>query len=140
MFDPILIPTDLSNISEKAFVTAIEMARKFGGKLYVVHVLPDYGYSIVAQYFPADAHDKAQEEATTKLKDYISQHGASDLVTDIRVVTGSVYEEILKTAEDIEAELIVISGRDRSTLDRFLMGSNAEKVVRYAHCAVQVVK
>lgn len=140
MFDPILIPTDLSNISEKSFATAIEMARKFGGKLFVMHVLPDYGYSIVSQYFPADAQEKAREEAVTKLKEYIAQHGVSDLVADIRVVNGSIYGEILKTAEEIGAKLIVISGRDRSPLDRFLMGSNAEKVVRYAHCTVQMVK
>lgn len=53
MFESILVPIDLSPISETTFQAGMELARESGAKLHPIHVLPDYGYSIVARYFPA---------------------------------------------------------------------------------------
>lgn len=74
------------------------------------------------------------------MKGLVEEHEAGSLVQSIEVATGSIYEEILNAAETKGANLIVIAGRERRRLDRFMTGSNAEKIVRYVHCSVLVVK
>ena len=140
MYKNILVPLDFSPGSDKALQAAATLARSMGGKLKVITVLPDYGFSTVAQHFPKDAQEKARTEALEKLKSYVEEQGAGDVLGETLVCQGSIYKQILDTADSCKADLIVISGRSEQWVDRFLMGSNAEKVVRYAGCTVLVVK
>jgi len=140
MFQKILIPTDLTNFSDKAFITGRDLAEKHNGKLILIFVLPDYRYPVVAQYFPAAAQEKARKEAEAQLHQFVASHQAEALVEEVLVKTGVAYDEILTAAENKKADTIIISSHDRGPMGRFLMGSNAEKVVRYAHCSVLVIK
>lgn len=140
MYKNILVPLDFSPGSDKAIQAAATLARSMGGKLNVVTVLPEYGYSTVAQHFPKDAQEKARVDALEKLKSYVEEQGAGDVLGELSATQGSIYKKILDIAESSKADLIVISGRSEQWVDRFLMGSNAEKVVRYAGCTVLVVK
>ena len=140
MYKSILVPLDFSPGSDKAIKAAAVLARSLGGKLDVITVLPEYGYSVVAQQFPKDAQDKARAEALEKLKSYVEEQGAADVLGKALTCQGSIYKEILEMAEACKSDLIVISGRSEQWVDKFLMGSNAEKVVRYAACTVLVVK
>ena len=59
---------------------------------------------------------------------------------ETRLVRGAAAEEILRTARDLMADLIVMGSRGRTRLGRLLMGSTAEAVVPKADCPVLVVK
>jgi nucleotide-binding universal stress UspA family protein len=59
---------------------------------------------------------------------------------DVKIRQGVPYREIVQEAEDGEYDLIVLGARGKSRLKEFLYGSNAEKVVRRAHCSVYLVK
>ena len=140
MYKNILVPLDFSPGSDKAIQAAAVLARSMDCKINVITVLPEFGFSTVAQYFPKDAQKKARKEALEKLKSYVEEQGAGDVLGESFADQGSIYKKILDVAESSKADLIVISGRSEQWVDRFLMGSNAEKVVRYADCTVLVVK
>jgi universal stress protein F len=55
------------------------------------------------------------------------------------VATGSIYQEILSTAEKAGSDLIVIGAHDPDLKD-FLLGPNASRIVRHAKCSVHVVR
>ena len=140
MFKRILVPTDLTRFSDTAFRVALELARNHGAALHLLHVLPEMKYGMVAQYFPADAEAKAVAESRERLSKEIESHDLGDISCEISVRVGNIYEEVLDCGTDIKADLIVMAHLDRHGVERFLMGSNAEKVVRYAHCSVLVVR
>lgn len=69
------------------------------------------------------------------------QIGAKGLKTETVLRVGKPYEEIVDAAKELGADLIVIGSHGYSGVGRLLLlGSNAERVVRYAPCAVLVVK
>jgi nucleotide-binding universal stress UspA family protein len=109
-------------------------------KIHVISVLPDYGYSVVAQYFAEDAQEKAKVETLARLRDFVAKFGDGDRIGQVTVEHGKIYEEILETAKGCKADLIVIASRSEERVGPFLMGSNAEKVVRYSPCSVLVMK
>ena len=141
MFKNILLPVDLGEetFSEKVIATAVAMCQSDGAKLHALVVVPGYSMSIVSQYFPADFEEKSQADAMQKLKEFVADKVPSDVATQSIVTTGTVYEEILKTARDSGCDLIVMASH-RPGLEQYLLGPNAAKVVRHANCSVFVVR
>lgn len=141
MFDRILVPVDLGNdpTSAKCLYAAGEMARQFGSEIHVLTVVPDIGYAVVAQYFPAGAEAQIAEDAAAQLSDYVKEHLPSGMKAHEMVAQGPVYDEILSVAEEIRADLIVI-GAHSPDLHDYLLGSNASRVVRHARASVFVVR
>lgn len=141
MFDRILVPVDIGNdpTSAKCLYVAGELSRQFGAEIHVLTVVPDIGYAVVAQYFPAGTEAKIAEAAAAQLSDYIKQHLPTGLTAHEMVAQGPVYDEILSVAERIKADLIVI-GAHRPDLRDYLLGPNAARVVRHAGASVFVVR
>lgn len=141
MFDRILVPVDIGNdpTSTKCLYVGAELARQFGARLHVLTVVPDIGFAVVAQYFPAGAEAKIAEEVAAQLNDYVKEHLPSGMTAHEMVAQGSVYDEILSVAEEIKADLIVI-GAHRPDLRDYLLGPNAARVVRHAGASVFVVR
>ena len=140
MFKNIVFPTDITPFSESAFATAAALARSNGAALHILYVLPDLGYGMVSQYFPDDVAEKMERDSRAQLDAYIAAHDLHGLTHDVTLRTGIIYEQIVDYAQEIGADLIVLAGHNRSTLGRFVLGSNAERVVRHAHCAVMVLR
>lgn len=140
MFKKIVFPTDITPFSESAFGTAAALARSHGASLHILYVLPELGYGMVAQYFPDDVTEKMEQASRAQLDDYIAAHDLQGLSYEVTLRTGIIYEQIVDYAQQIGADLIVLAGHNRSTLGRFLLGANAERVVRHAHCAVMVLR
>jgi nucleotide-binding universal stress UspA family protein len=141
MFDRILVPVDLGNdpASAKCLYVAAELAAQFGSALHVLTVVPDVGYAVVAQYFPADAEARIAEDAAAQLSDFVKEHLPSGMSAHEMVAQGPVYDEILSVADEVKADLIVI-GAHRPDLRDYLLGSNASRVVRHARVSVFVVR
>lgn len=141
MYRDILLPVDLNHASSwaKALPTAVEYARAFGSVLHLVTVIPDFRVSVVSDFFPSDFEKKALEAAREHLHAFAAQHVPKGVPVQHIVAHGSVYEEVLAAAKQINADLIVMAAH-RPELRDYLLGPNAARVVRHATQSVLVVR
>lgn len=141
MYKDILLAVDLAHEDswKKALPVTVEYARAFGSTLHVMTVLPDFGMSIVGNFFPAGYERKALEEARQRLHAFTQAHVPDGIPVQHIVGHGSAYEEILRVAEELAPDLIVM-GSHRPEMKDYLLGPNAARVVRHANCSVLVVR
>ncbi len=141
MFKNILLPVDLGDetFPVKALSVAVAISQSNAATLHLLSVVPGYGMSIVAQYFPKDYEEKAQAESLRRLQEIIAEKVPADVTARSIVATGNVYEEIVRVAGDANCDLVVMAS-NRPGLERYLLGPNAAKVVRHANCSVFVVR
>jgi len=137
----ILLPVDLSDTGSwrKALDVAIEQARLHGAALHVVSVLPDFGMAMVGGFFSPGFEKGALQAIGKSLADWVAEHVPEDVEVHPHVLHGSIYDEILRAADKIGADLIVI-GSHRPELKDYLLGPNAARVVRHARQSVYVVR
>lgn len=142
MFSSILLPIDPSDLAshERALPTAVKLAQTYAAKLHVMTVAPDFGMSIVGQFFPEGYEEKAIDAVGAALHAVTEKADIpKDLPLQHIVAHGGVYEEILRAAGAVKADLIVI-GAHRPALKDYLLGPNAARVVRHADVSVMVVR
>ena len=141
MYRDILVPVDLSDEHswQKALPTAIALCRTFQARLHVLAVVPDFGLPLVGQYFPEGYEDKLRQQAAKQLEALVAAQVPDELPTQRMVAEGKIYREILNAAKTARADLIVM-GSHHPELRDYLLGPNADKVVRHADCSVMVVR
>jgi len=133
----ILHPTDFSAGSDFAFGVACSLARDYGARVVVLHVVPPpvivYGEGIVAPL---------PEDYKGPLREQLHQVKPADpnVAVEHRLFEGDAPTEILRTAQETKADVIVLGTHGRTGLARVVMGSVAEQVVRKAPCPVLTVK
>ena len=136
----ILVPTDFSKPSELALEAAIALAKKFDAAIVLMHAyhVPVYPYPAMATagLTAADLVEYIEHGARAALQTAASSHGACGVPISTMLKAGTPWEQILRTAKEINAELIVIGSRGLRGLPRALLGSTAERVVRYASVPV----
>lgn len=140
MYQRILLPVDLGHPEsvQKAVPVAARLAETFGASLHVMTVVPDYGMSIVGQFFPKPHEGEMLAEAQKLLHAFTEKHLPGRKVQHV-IAHGSVYQEILHMAEEIGIDLIVLASH-RPGLEDYLLGPNAARVVRHGRCSVLVVR
>lgn len=120
---------------------AARMAALDEARLDVLTVLPDFGAPIVGLYLQdhhvATAKDRAEEVLSDVVRAALGEDGDAE-VRHI-VATGSVYQEVLKTAKLAGSDLIVV-GAHAPDLRDFLIGPNAARIVSHSECSVFVVR
>jgi nucleotide-binding universal stress UspA family protein len=133
----VLVPIDFSEGADLALEEAL---KTFGEatKIHALHVLseleptqPGMVWQTVdnqtrADHIKALFHEKFPSEAYQRIK--------------FSVVTGNPSSEIIDYAEGNQIDLIVISSHGRTGISRFFLGSVAERIVRFAHCPVLVLR
>jgi len=141
MYKDILLAVDLNDESswKKAVPVAVEMAKASGGNIHVLTVVPDFGMSIVSQYFPDGYEKEVSEKVLADLKDFVAAHIPDGVPVRHIVGEGTAYEVILRMAKEISADLIVVASH-RPELKDYLLGPNAARVVRHANVSVLVVR
>ncbi len=105
----------------------------------MVPVVPDIGSNVVAQYFPEGFEEKMLRETDQQLAEFIDRQVPKDLTAHRIVRHGTIYEEVLRTAKEVGAELIVMASH-RPELRDYLIGPNAARVMRHANASVLVVR
>ncbi len=128
----ILYATDFSSYSSQAYFHAVVLAESHGASLTLVHV-----------YTPSSAvQPGASSEERAYWRSQLEQIRPLNPRIPVQYVLleGSPAEEILRYATDARTDLIVLGTHGRTGLERLLMGSVAEKVLRGALCSVLVVK
>lgn len=135
----ILVPMDFSDCAGDALEYATLMATQFKAKVILVHVIEAQG---LTGGFTLSVHerDHALEAVGGKLlADAAAPLEASGVGVTKEVRKGVPYEEILKGAEEHAADLIVMGTNGRTGLERLVLGSVAEKVVRLGKCPVLTI-
>jgi nucleotide-binding universal stress UspA family protein len=131
MFERIMIATDGSKHSERAAEVGIELARLSGGAITVVYVADTGRLSHLPEDMAlASIRDlliREGEEATGYIEEMAKRAGVASAK---KVVEGNPGEELVRFADEAGVDAIVIGSCGRSGLEKFLLGSVAEKVVR----------
>jgi nucleotide-binding universal stress UspA family protein len=145
----VLLATDGSEEAILAAHTAADLANKTDSELHIVYARPTIMPHHPGYYVGPEVIEGAAEREQ-KLLDYeahklletqveqVRSAGGPTAQTHLRI--GRVDEEIVATAEELGAGLIVVGSRGQGGMRRALMGSVSDSVVRHAHCPVMVVR
>lgn len=145
MFKHILVPLDGSHFAEMALPYARTLSEQFEAKLTLACVVETpviFGDEFVAT---ANLQAAARETALTETHAYLQgKQGDMRLLgydVDIKLVEGRlVAEQIIELVKMVQADTIVMSTHGRSGIGRWLLGSVADKVLRYADVPVLLIR
>jgi len=138
MYDDILFPTDGSEGADAALTHAMELADTYDATVHVLSVVDSsYLGSSAAEATTFEALREAGERAVEETADRVTDRG---IETATAVEEGRPYATILDYADAEEIDVIVMGTHGRRGLDRFLLGSVTEKVVRAADVPVVTVR
>lgn len=133
----IVVPFDFSEAS----VSAIDVAAKLAfekGDIHVVHVLPTLTVAEPGMIWEAVNDDDRKKHARDEMIKRLTDFDTDSI--HLHVDIGDPGHMIVEHADQADAGLIVIPSHGRTGLSRVIMGSVAERVIRYAHCPVLVLK
>ena len=145
-FSKILHATDYSKASVLALDEAVALAKQNGAELLVLHVIdPVPPYVAGEDIGGAELYMKLEE--ASKREAEASMQKLMEKVRKLRVnaaksllLRGTAHEQIVRTAKNRRANLIVIGTHGRTGLSKLLMGSVASRIVSMAHCPVLTVR
>ncbi|MEM1520032.1 MAG: universal stress protein [Candidatus Korarchaeum sp.] len=153
MFSKVLVPIDGSEHSFKALEVAIEIAKRFNGRLTLLYVSSLSLIPLVAPETPfiastpivnpsefvrlREAERKTAEELLSRAQGMARERGID---AEKMMREGHVVQEIVRAAREGDHDLIVMGTRGMSRIRELLLGSVAEGVVRHAPCSVLVVR
>lgn len=142
MYKTILVTVDLSHKPswELAFPKAVALAKANGGVLHVLTVVPRVPSAVVAGYLPKDFETHALEEANERLASIVDDNIGNAVETKVHVAHGVVHQEILKAITDHHADLVIMASHSPDRVREFLVGSEADRVVRRSPVSVLVVR
>ncbi len=141
----IMVPTDFSEHSERALRQALDIAKQYGAKVYVVHVLHeknpyDTSDGTIPSYYE-DIEKQMTEGTKKKLQEEVDKlPQAKELEVFIDVVNGNTAEAILEEERSKGIDLIVIASLGRSGIAKYLIGGVARNVLKGAKCPVLLTK
>jgi nucleotide-binding universal stress UspA family protein len=134
----ILYATDFSGHSNAALPYALSMARKYGSKVFAVHVVSQ---SLFQSTFPTIGWQamtgqalREAKQAMTKLEPQLEGIPHKALIR-----AGQIWKELFRIVEEERIDLIVVGTQGRAGVSKVLMGSVAEKIFRHAPCPVLTV-
>jgi nucleotide-binding universal stress UspA family protein len=138
LFEKILVATDGSGKNRPAVAEALRIARECGSFVHAVYVIDTGTLESAAGEVGSDAWTLMQSEAAATLAHV--KAAAAGVQVETVVLEGRPAAEILKYAADKGVDLIVLGTQGKKGIERFLLGSVAESVIRSAPCRVLVVK
>src|SRR5579863_2011745 len=140
----ILCPVDFSEGSAKAYDYAYSLALRYRAKLYLEHVIQILAAAYPYYNFPDVAGNSIywdlSQGAEERLRHMVKHRAVGGLEAEMVVHKGFVPESILSYAQNLQADLIVMGTHGRRGLDRLVMGSVTENVLRKATCPVLAVR
>jgi nucleotide-binding universal stress UspA family protein len=138
MYDRILLPTDGSRGNSRAVEQAIGLAAQSDARLHVLFVVEDLPYAPEMMDGQVEARlREIGEEAISDIRQRADDAGVS---VETALEDGTPHQSILEYADEEGMDLIVMGTHGRSGLDRYLLGSVTERVVRGADTPVLTVR
>ncbi len=142
MFKKILCPVDFSQYTQDVINCAADLAKKYGGELHVMHVVPNMTYFTPYESFltpenlvaiERNIEDEVESNFTKLLKN-------ESVPTKSIIKTGAPFVEIIDYAKSESIDLIVMGTHGHSGIEHILIGNVAEKVVRKSPCPVMTIR
>lgn len=143
MYKTILLPVDMQDkeTARNSLLEAKRFLEEGAAELHVMAVLPGLNMPLVAAYFPDDAVEKAlrglKKDVQQLVQQVLPEHSAR---CHVHIGEGSPAREIIRMAEKLQADLIVMPSHNYSRVENILIGSVTSKVVERAHCSVMVLR
>src|SRR5690242_10659840 len=140
----VLCPVDFSEFSAKAYDYAYSIARHYGAKLLLQHVVAPIGGSYPLYVIPdaslATINWDLTADAEKRLKEIVEKHASNGFLAEFVVHSGLIPEGILSFVESRHIDMIVMGTHGRRGWDRLVTGSVTERVLRHARCPVLVIR
>jgi len=137
MYENVLIPTDGSDGAAPAVERGLELAETYGATVHALYVAqPIYTMEYGGERI-VDALEEEGERATAAVAEKADERG---LTVETEVRRGTPHSQILDYVDDHDVDLVVMGTHGRSGIDRYLLGSVAEKVVRLSDVPVLTVR
>lgn len=140
LLNRILFATDFSEGAGRAQVSAFFLASACRAQLEFLHVF-EYQPGAFPDYVISDqVIDEIRAGISRQLDELVSRAVEHGLTASARQCVGIASEQIIDTASELEADLIIVGTHGRTGLDHILLGSTAERVVKGASCPVLTVR
>ncbi len=143
----VMVATDLSNPSLPAVAAGADEAKQRGAKLLLVHAIDFSAATLTAAAAnplgvipvlpPPEVQKQLGDATETMLREALQRFGATG---EVKVLTGPPPAAIVKYADEVGAELVVVATRGRTGLSRIALGSVAARVIRMAASSVLAVR
>jgi nucleotide-binding universal stress UspA family protein len=144
MFKKILLPTDGSELSDKAIAGAMQMATKLGAAVVGITIVEPYSYSSLSEYRPESFDDyearidKAARERLARVEEAGKAVGVA--VTTSVIKSFSPYESIIEACNKAGCDVIFMASHGRRGLNALLLGSETQKVLTHSTVPVMVYR
>src|SRR5208283_1945933 len=143
IFRKIMVATDGSELVKQAVKSAVEIAKVSEAKLYAINVIAMGSYSIIHSL--DEKWKKTMKKQLTikgeKATAYVENVGnVANIDVESVILEGNPANEIIDFAENNDIDLIVMGTHEKTELQRFLVGSVAENVIRHSRRAVLIIK
>lgn len=139
MYDEILVPTDGSPAAEAAIDNAIDLARTYDARLHALFVIDAAAFSGV-EAGTDRVIEALESEGNVAVESVRDAAATADVDVVESTTTGTPHRTILEYVDDNDVDLIVMGTHGRRGLDRLLLGSVTERVVRSADVPVLTVR
>jgi nucleotide-binding universal stress UspA family protein len=141
MFKTLLLAVDVNapEGAARSAEAAMSMARAEAATLHLLNVVPDTGMAIVGASMAADSMKNALRAAQSELESWAKENVPDDITYKVHVAEGTVYDQIIRTAQTLNIDAIIV-GAHRPELKDYLIGPNAARVARHATQSVFVVR
>jgi nucleotide-binding universal stress UspA family protein len=141
-FNHILAPTDFSPNSDSAVEYAVQLARRLGAKLTLLHIVPEpSALDYPMEGIPAEEIEGWKKEAEKRMADQLARAKFQyQEVDSVQRTALHPRDEIIGIARELSADLLVISTHAYTGWKHFLFGSDAEKIIEHACCPTLVVR
>jgi len=146
MYQRILVPVDGSPTSQQGLTEAIQLAKLTGGQLRLLHMVDELSivmgmsdYAPPPKDFFALMHESGQKVLDEAREQAVREGVAADVVLN-EIYGGRLADLVVEQALAWPADLVVLGTHGRRGIGRFLMGSDAEQIVRIAPVPVLLVR
>jgi nucleotide-binding universal stress UspA family protein len=140
----ILVPTDFSEYSDRALEQALDIAKDYSAKVFLLNVIHE-SIHLLDFALPEDTRQLMKDGAVPWTIEILQNHldsfpQAREVEVAINVRKGLPYEEILKEGRDKNIDLIVIASLGKTGIAKYLIGSVARNVLKGSKCPVLLTK
>lgn len=143
MIKDILVPTDFSKCSVYAVKVAAQLAKKLNATMHLLHVIetPVVAYDAGMVNFESLPQAMFMKElADENMKNLLAESFLSGISVESKIEYDAIYKRINQYVENHKINLIVMGSHGAKGFNEIVLGSNAERVVRYADCPVLTIK
>ena len=135
----VLVAVDFSETSEKALHHALAIARSYGARVYLTHVVSALGFTLSGGDTVAMATEVAERDLSTLEESLATAGTLNGMQHETLVCQGEVWKELERVVREKSVDMVVVGTRGRTGLSKVAFGSVAEAVFRHSTCPVLTV-